>query len=131
MPASRLPVSLKSLAKLLQSSEISSYALTASAIEAAKASPHGSFSEIYREVAQSAAHAADKRFASGTSLGLLDGVPFAIKDNFCTEFGNTTARCPRSPSLPPPLVDRPHPLTFCQLPSDALLVCQLARSGGF
>jgi aspartyl-tRNA(Asn)/glutamyl-tRNA(Gln) amidotransferase subunit A len=93
MSASRLPVSLKSLAKRLRSSEISSRALTASTIEAAKASPHGCFGEIFQEIALSAAHAADQRFASGKSLGLLDGIPFAIKDNFCTEFGRTTARC--------------------------------------
>ncbi len=113
MPASRLPVSLKSLAKLLRSSEISSHALTATAIEAAKASPYGCFSEICQDVAQSAADAADKRLASGTSLGLLDGVPFAIKDNFCTEFGKTTARRSLPPSRNPPLVDWPHLFALC------------------
>ena len=93
MPVSRLPVSLKSLARLLRSSEISSYALAVTSVNAASASLHGCFSEIHQDIALRAARAADKRFADGTSLGWLDGIPFAIKDNFCTEFGSTTARC--------------------------------------
>ncbi len=93
MPVSRLPVSLKSLARLLRSSEISSHTLAVTSVNAASASLHGCFSEIHQEIALRAASAADKRFANGTSLGWLDGIPFAIKDNFCTEFGSTTARC--------------------------------------
>jgi aspartyl-tRNA(Asn)/glutamyl-tRNA(Gln) amidotransferase subunit A len=88
-----MPFSVKSFARLLRSSAISSQALALSAVNAASSSSHGCFSEVYEEVALRAANAADQRFAEGTSLGLLDGIPFAIKDNFCTEFGNTTARC--------------------------------------
>ncbi len=93
MAASRLPVPVKSLGTLLRSSAISSQKLAVSSLNAASNSLHGCFSEVYEEVALRAAVAADKRFAEGTSLGVLDGIPFAIKDNFCTEFGNTTARC--------------------------------------
>jgi hypothetical protein len=93
MPALHLPCSVKALANLLRSSQITSRALAAKSIDAAGASLHGCFSEIHHEVAHLASIASDKRFAAGTSLGWLDGVPFAIKDNFCTEFGCTTARC--------------------------------------
>jgi aspartyl-tRNA(Asn)/glutamyl-tRNA(Gln) amidotransferase subunit A len=92
LPASRLPLSVKSLANLLRSSEISSRALASISINSASATLHSQFCEIHEEIAYLAADAADKRFAAGSSLGWLDGIPFAIKDNFCTEFGNTTAR---------------------------------------
>jgi hypothetical protein len=93
MPPSRVSASLHSLATLLRSSECSSHSLTAAAIDAAKTSMHGCFSEICEDAAYRAALAADKRFGAKAALGRLDGIPFAIKDNFCTEFGRTTARC--------------------------------------
>ena len=112
MPPSRLPASLHALAQRLRSSQSSSHSLAAAAIDAAKTSPHGCFSDICEDAAYRAAAAADQRFAAGAALGRLDGVPFAIKDNFCTEFGRTTARsareavCARCFCRSPPLSSR-------------------------
>jgi hypothetical protein len=125
MPPSRLPASLHALAQRLRSSQCSSHSLAAAAINAAKTSPHGCFSDICEDAAYHAAAAADKRFAAGAALGRLDGVPFAIKDNFCTEFGRTTARCARC-RLFAPL----SPLTIPQLARSLELPAVLQRDGG-
>uniref|UniRef100_A0A8C5PK59 Glutamyl-tRNA(Gln) amidotransferase subunit A, mitochondrial n=1 Tax=Leptobrachium leishanense TaxID=445787 RepID=A0A8C5PK59_9ANUR len=45
---------------------------------------------VTEEVALKQAAEADKRFSQGKPLGLLDGIPFAIKDNFSTQGIQTT-----------------------------------------
>lgn len=49
------------------------------------------FLSVCASQAMETANAADARYASGKPLSLLDGIPVAIKDNFCTEGIPTTA----------------------------------------
>ena len=50
----------------------------------------GAFLRLTRGSARAQAEAADRRYAEGASLGVLDGVPAAIKDVLCVEGVETT-----------------------------------------
>jgi len=48
------------------------------------------FNEIYNDAAIAQADAVDHSLDRGENLGVLAGVPIALKDNLCTLFGHTT-----------------------------------------
>ena len=48
------------------------------------------FNEVHAERASERAKAIDAKLAAGESLGVLAGVPIALKDNLCTPYGKTT-----------------------------------------
>ncbi len=48
------------------------------------------FLRIDEEQAKTQAAAVDEKVARGEALGALAGVPVAVKDNMCTEWGATT-----------------------------------------
>lgn len=48
------------------------------------------FLSLYKERALSKAAEIDKRVSASEPIGVLGGVPIAIKDNICTDFGTTT-----------------------------------------
>jgi len=50
----------------------------------------GAYISTYKDGALEAAQAVDRKIAAGESTGPLAGVPVAIKDNMCTDFGATT-----------------------------------------
>jgi len=50
----------------------------------------GAYVSIFRDRALERAVQVDRRIAAGEPVGLLAGVPVAIKDNMCTRFGATT-----------------------------------------
>ncbi len=50
----------------------------------------GAYITVFNEESLEAAEAVDKKIADGKSVGLLAGVPVAVKDNMCTAFGPTT-----------------------------------------
>lgn len=49
-----------------------------------------SFVYVDKEAALEAARASDERRRGGRALGILDGIPFAVKDNFCVSGMPTT-----------------------------------------
>ena len=81
-----------SLAKALELGELSSRELTEGYFEQIdkENGEIGAYITLCRETALSAADASDARRAAGESLGSLDGIPFSLKDNFCTEGVLTT-----------------------------------------
>ena len=50
----------------------------------------GAYLSLYKEQAMKQAEAVDAKIEAGESIGVLAGVPVAIKDNMCTAFGATT-----------------------------------------
>ncbi|MHC4123002.1 MAG: Asp-tRNA(Asn)/Glu-tRNA(Gln) amidotransferase subunit GatA [Planctomycetota bacterium] len=50
----------------------------------------GAYITTFKQWALKKAQEIDKRVSDGETLGLLAGVPVAIKDNMCTDFGPTT-----------------------------------------
>ncbi len=50
----------------------------------------GAYLSVFRDRAIQAAEAVDRRIAAGETVGLLAGVPVAVKDVMCTSFGATT-----------------------------------------
>ncbi|MBN1510278.1 MAG: Asp-tRNA(Asn)/Glu-tRNA(Gln) amidotransferase subunit GatA [Sedimentisphaerales bacterium] len=50
----------------------------------------GAYTSLFRDEALQRAQEIDQRIAAGESLGLLAGVPVAVKDVMCTHFGATT-----------------------------------------
>jgi len=50
----------------------------------------GAYLSVFPERALQKAGEVDRRVAAGEPVGLLAGIPTAIKDNFCTRFGTTT-----------------------------------------
>ena len=75
----------------------------------------GAYLTVDAEGALLAAREADERRRRGESLGPLDGIPYAVKDNFCTKDLRTTCASRMLESYCPPY--------------DAETVCRLRRAG--
>jgi aspartyl-tRNA(Asn)/glutamyl-tRNA(Gln) amidotransferase subunit A len=77
---------------LLKSGEVSSLELTQAHIAAVEAArPLNAFITETPEIALKMAAASDQRRARGEGLGLMEGLPIAMKDLFCSEGTLTTA----------------------------------------
>ncbi|HIL28023.1 MAG TPA: Asp-tRNA(Asn)/Glu-tRNA(Gln) amidotransferase subunit GatA, partial [Micavibrio sp.] len=75
----------------LENKEFSSVELTKAHIDAVESQRHlNAFIVETPEIALQQAEASDKKRASG-DVGLLEGIPLAIKDLFCTKGVQTTA----------------------------------------
>lgn len=61
------------------------------AIESAKEDTHNAFLQVFENEAIAGAKQVDEDIKAGKKLGKLAGVPFAVKDNFLTTVGQTTA----------------------------------------
>ena len=81
-----------SLSKALESKELSSLELTKSYLDEIERNDAeiGAYLTVCAERAIESARLSDKRRAEGSSLGILDGIPFSLKDNFCVEGVETT-----------------------------------------
>ncbi len=76
----------------LQTGQISCEALTKRYLEAAKADENGinGYICVTEEVALEAARAVDEKIQKGETIGLLEGIPMALKDNMSTDGIETT-----------------------------------------
>ena len=84
-------MTIHSLHEQLIHKEITARALTEAylaQIEAGRAV--NAFITLDREAALAAADAVDAKIARGESIGMLEGIPMAVKDNICTEGLRTT-----------------------------------------
>lgn len=50
----------------------------------------GAYLSLFKELALEKAAAVDTKIAAGKPVGILAGLPIAVKDNMCTTFGTTT-----------------------------------------
>ena len=74
------------------SKEVSAVSLVQEALDKAKKyEDYHAFISLNSENALKKARAIDEKIAKGEKVGRLAGVPFAVKDNFLTTEGNTTA----------------------------------------
>lgn len=83
-------LTIESAREKLKNKEISSVELTRQYLDKAKNSDLNAFNTITEEVALKQAEAADKKISEGNS-GILEGIPVAVKDLFCTKGVKTTA----------------------------------------
>jgi aspartyl-tRNA(Asn)/glutamyl-tRNA(Gln) amidotransferase subunit A len=74
----------------LKAKEFSAVELAKSYIDAASNSRSNAFISLTPEIALKQAAEADRRIAAGKT-GLLEGVPIAMKDLYCTKGARTTA----------------------------------------
>ncbi len=74
----------------LKAKKFSAVELAKSYIDAAQNSKSNSFITLTPEIALKQAEESDKRIASG-NMGLVEGVPIAMKDLYCTKGARTTA----------------------------------------
>ena len=85
-------LTLGETAALLESRELSSLELTDAYLERIENSDGeiGAYISVDAQKARADAEKADKKRAAGERLSPLAGIPCAIKDNICTDFGTTT-----------------------------------------
>ena len=81
------------LARALEAGEMSSFDVTTEYLQKINAeNPHlNAFITVMEEEAQAAARKSDMRREQGATVGALDGIPLAIKDNICLQYVRTTA----------------------------------------
>lgn len=86
-----LSKSIKQVSQKLNTGELRPSELCKAATKLAFASkPLNAYISITEESATTQAVASDARYEGGKPLGNLDGIPIAIKDNFCTSGTTTT-----------------------------------------
>ncbi|HLF76882.1 MAG TPA: amidase [Dehalococcoidia bacterium] len=87
-----MPMTIKDAGEALRSGKISSVELTTALLKKTKAlNPTlGAFLTIMEDTAMTAAAEADAKFAAGTDLGPMQGIPYAIKDIIATKDAPTT-----------------------------------------
>lgn len=86
------PLTVASLVRLLERRELSAEELTCDALARMERTEPivGAFLTVDAEGALAAARRSDRRRARGETLHPMDGIPFAVKDNFCTVGVRTT-----------------------------------------
>ncbi len=92
MDNSMLQLSCQDMRQKIAAGEIRSRDLVAATLDAIERvdGSLGAYLQTFGPQALQQAEAVDQQVAQGKPLGLLAGVPVAIKDNMCTTFGATT-----------------------------------------
>ncbi|XP_067310686.1 glutamyl-tRNA(Gln) amidotransferase subunit A, mitochondrial [Pseudorasbora parva] len=86
-----LGLSIKEVSQALRDGKVSATELCRKCINQIKRTRYlNAYITITEETAMEQAQRADNRFRTGNPLGPLDGIPFSVKDNFCTENIETT-----------------------------------------
>jgi len=88
-----IPLTIQDAAAALRAKQITSTELTSALLAKTKAlNPTlGAFITVTEETALAEAAAADAKFAAGTDLGPLQGIPYGVKDIIATKDAPTTA----------------------------------------
>lgn len=91
MTKSLLNESISNAYKLIKSKQISSEELTRRCLDRVnQIRPLNAFITICDQQALECARQSDQRHSTGQTLHHLDGIPIAVKDNFCTKNIRTT-----------------------------------------
>ncbi|KAK9959827.1 hypothetical protein ABG768_009928 [Culter alburnus] len=86
-----LGLSIREVSQALRDGRVSATELCRKCINQIQRTRYlNAFITITEEVAMEQAQRADNRLRTGKPLGPLDGIPFSVKDNFCTENIETT-----------------------------------------
>lgn len=86
-----LSLTIKEASLALREGKISAVELCRKCLNRIKKTQHlNAFITVTEEQALSQAHEAEARYLKGKPKGLLDGIPFAVKDNFSTDSIKTT-----------------------------------------
>ncbi len=87
-----LNLNCKELGDQIAAGQVKSFAATETVFEQIeKHEPSiGAYISTFKEQALAQAKQVDDKIKAGNSVGLLAGVPIAVKDNMCTTFGATT-----------------------------------------
>ncbi|XP_061108216.1 glutamyl-tRNA(Gln) amidotransferase subunit A, mitochondrial isoform X2 [Conger conger] len=91
MIADMLRLTIREVSRAFRQGRISPSELCQKCLDRIKKTKHlNAYITVTEELAARQAAAADERFRRGAPKGPLDGIPFAVKDNFCTENIETT-----------------------------------------
>ena len=92
MPNELVNMNCKELRDRIAAREITSVAAVEAVFGAIEKyeSTIGAYISLFKEESLARASEIDVKIAAGESVGILAGVPIAIKDNMCTDFGGTT-----------------------------------------
>lgn len=82
---------IKHIHQQLVNKEISCFDLVEQKLDLLKPDSHGSVNALLESYALERAAAVDGKIARGESIGLLEGIPFGVKDVFMLQGTNTTA----------------------------------------
>lgn len=100
---SNQPNTIHELHECLVNKEISSHALTeAYFARIAEREDINAYISLNKEKALADADVVDKKIAAGESIGMLEGIPVAIKDNICTDGLRTTCASRMLDNFVPP-----------------------------
>ena len=87
---------IREVGRALRTKQVSSVELTLSYLQrlGSIAQEHRAVAQLTEELAMAQARNADARFARGTPIGALDGIPFGVKDLLATKGIPTRWGCP-------------------------------------